>query len=172
MLYRTPDAVKHCFARRDRLTKTDEFSSVFGFRRAIRGQWLMLHYQPRPVPHSEQQAPAALPQASGQTARLGLVVGKKLLKRAVDRNRLKRVVRENFRLRRPELPPCDLVVRLAVKGVPLCGAELADDVNALFDRLSSRLERQLGQAAEKPEKTGEALGQLVRQAPTKTGNAA
>ncbi len=132
----------------------------------------MLHYQPRPVPHSEQQAPAALPQASGQTARLGLVVGKKLLKRAVDRNRLKRVVRENFRLRRPELPPCDLVVRLAVKGVPLCGAELADDVNALFDRLSSRLERQLGQAAEKPEKTGEALGQLVRQAPTKTGNAA
>jgi hypothetical protein len=40
--------VNQCFARRYRLTKTDEFSSVFGFRRAIRGKLLMLHYQPRP----------------------------------------------------------------------------------------------------------------------------
>src|SRR5574343_358209 len=51
--------VDQTFARRYRLTKTDEFSSVFGFRRAIRGQWLMLHYQPR----------------SDGSARLGLVVG-------------------------------------------------------------------------------------------------
>ncbi len=168
MLYRTPDAVKHCFTRRDRLTKTDEFSSVFGFRRAIRGQWLMLHYQPRSVSRCEQQAPAAPPQTCGQTARLGLVVGKKLLKRAVDRNRLKRVVRENFRLRRSELPPCDLVLRLTVKGVPLLGADLAAEVNTLFDRLSSRLERQ----SEKPEKAGETLAQFIRQAPAKTGNTA
>jgi ribonuclease P protein component len=100
-LNRTFGEVEQTFARRYRLTKTDEFSSVFGFRKAIRGKLLMLHYQPR---------------AAGLTeARLGLVVGKKLLKRAVDRNRVKRIIREQFRCLRTTLPACDLVVRLAVK---------------------------------------------------------
>ena len=113
--------VNQCFARRYRLTKTDEFSSVFGFRRAIRGKLLMLHYQPRPEGMTEP--------------RLGLVVGKKLLKHAVARNRLKRIVREQFRLRRASLPGVDLVVRLAVKPKPLDGKQIADDIVALFDKL-------------------------------------
>ena len=113
--------MEQTFARRYRLTKTDEFSSVFGFRRAIRGKWLMLHYQPRPEGNTE--------------ARLGGVVAKKLLKRAVDRNRVKRVVREQFRLRRAALPGIDLVVRLAVKPGPLDGAQLATDFLALLDKL-------------------------------------
>ena len=112
--------VNQSFARRYRLTKTDEFSSVFGFRRAIRGKLLMLHYQPR---------------AEGMDARLGLVVGKKLLKHAVDRNRLKRIVREQFRMRRSSLPAMDLVVRLAVKPAPLDGKQIADDIVTLFDKL-------------------------------------
>ena len=109
------------FARRYRLTKTDEFSSVFGFRRAIRGKLLMLHYQPRPEGNIE--------------ARLGVVVAKKLLKRAVDRNRVKRVVREQFRLHRSDLFGIDLVVRLAVKPAPLDSAQLAVDFRALLEKL-------------------------------------
>lgn len=110
------------FARRYRLTKTDEFSSVFGFRKAIRGTWLMLHYQPRPEGNTD--------------ARLGLVIGKKLLKRSVDRNRVKRIVREQFRIRRGALPACDLIVRLVVKPGPIDGLGIAADVNGLLDRLS------------------------------------
>lgn len=110
------------FARRYRLTKTDEYSSVFGFRKAIRGNWLMLHYLPRPEGDTD--------------ARLGLVIGKKLLKRAVDRNRVKRIVREQFRLRRAALPVCDLIVRLASKPLPLDGKAIAADINTLLDRLS------------------------------------
>jgi ribonuclease P protein component len=113
--------VEQTFARRYRLTKTDEFSSVFGFRRAIRGKLLMLHYQPRPEGNTE--------------ARLGLVVAKKLLKRAVDRNRVKRVVREQFRLRLAGLPAVDLVVRLATKPAPLDGKLLAEDFLALLNKL-------------------------------------
>jgi len=120
--------VNQSFARRYRLTKTDEFSSVFGFRKAIRGKLLMLHHQPRP---------------EGQTeARLGLVVGKKQLKRAVDRNRVKRIVREQFRLRRANLPAVDLVVRLAVKPVPLDGRQIAEDFLTLLDKLQRPRPRQ------------------------------
>jgi len=114
--------VEQAFARRYRLTKTDEFSSVFGFRRAIRGKLLMLHYQPR--------------LAEGLIeARLGVVVGKKLLKRAVDRNRVKRIIREQFRRERRNLPACDLIVRLAVKAAPLDGKLVAGDFLALLEKL-------------------------------------
>ena len=81
----------------------------------------MLHYQPRPEGNTE--------------ARLGLVVAKKLLKRAVDRNKVKRVVREQFRLRRAGLPAVDLVIRLAVKPAPLDGGLLAEDFLALLNKL-------------------------------------
>ena len=113
--------MEHTFARRYRLTKTDEFSSVFGFRKAIRGKLLMLHYQPRAAEMTE--------------ARLGLVIAKKLLKRSVDRNRVKRIIREQFRIQRASLPACDLVVRLAVKPVPLDGKLVAGDFLALLDKL-------------------------------------
>ncbi|SBR52513.1 MULTISPECIES: ribonuclease P protein component [unclassified Halomonas] len=48
--------------------------------------------------------------------RLGLVVSKKNVKLAVDRNRFKRLVRESVRLRQDQLPAVDIVV-LARRGV-------------------------------------------------------
>lgn len=43
-------------------------------------------------------------------ARLGLAISKKNAKRAVDRNRIKRLIRESFRLHQCDLPAIDLVV--------------------------------------------------------------
>ena len=111
------------FARCHRLTRTDEFSSVFGFRRAIRGKLLTIHYQPRPADASE--------------ARLGVVVGKKVLARAVDRNRCKRILRERFRCLRADLPAVDLVARLAVKPLRLDRKMLADDFVSLLEKLDA-----------------------------------
>lgn len=56
----------------------------------------------------------------GTTARLGIVVAKKNLPRAIDRNALKRIVREAFRNQRSSLPPRDMLVRLrfSLKGQP------------------------------------------------------
>ncbi|WP_447530480.1 ribonuclease P protein component [Vreelandella sp. TE19] len=48
--------------------------------------------------------------------RVGLVVSKKNVKRAVDRNRFKRLVRESVRLRQHRLPSVDIVI-LAKRGV-------------------------------------------------------
>jgi ribonuclease P protein component len=45
-----------------------------------------------------------------QTARLGLVVGKRALRRAHERNRAKRVLRDTFRRRRESLPAMDIVI--------------------------------------------------------------
>lgn len=45
-----------------------------------------------------------------QGARLGLVVAKKNARRAHERNRIKRCIRESFRLHRHDLPTYDLIV--------------------------------------------------------------
>lgn len=44
--------------------------------------------------------------------RLGLVAARKNIRRAVDRNRIKRVIRESFRQQRNALPPCDFVIMI------------------------------------------------------------
>ena len=68
-------------------------------------------------------------------ARLGLAISKRVSKRAVERNRIKRLVRESFRRARHGLPPIDLVVmaREAAAGVP--GPELLAEIDALWRRL-------------------------------------
>ncbi len=72
---------------------------------------------------SNTQAKAACPElliiASAndrKQPRLGLVIAKKHVKLATQRNRLKRLIRENFRLRQHTLPALDIVV-LARKGI-------------------------------------------------------
>ena len=67
--------------------------------------------------------------------RLGMVIAKRLLARAVDRNRVKRCVRESFRQVLAELPACDFVVRLIVK--PGAGDE-ARDLSRTFKRAGHR----------------------------------
>jgi ribonuclease P protein component len=47
-----------------------------------------------------------------QSPRLGMVIAKRFANRAVDRNRVKRCIRESFRANRSTLPPYDVVVQL------------------------------------------------------------
>ena len=54
--------------------------------------------------------PSTLPDNSCKNNRLGLAIAKKRVKLAVQRNRIKRIIRESFRLNQHELPPIDMVV--------------------------------------------------------------
>ena len=91
-----PSGVDQRFPGACRLRKTDEYSSVFAFRRAFKGRYFIAHYRPNDL----------------GSARLGVVIAKKLAKRANVRNLLKRIVREQFRKMRSALTHHDLVVRL------------------------------------------------------------
>lgn len=115
------------FPKRYRLTKTDEYSSVFGFRRALRGQHFLLHYRPRET--AEDAGAEKLP------ARLGVVVPKKLVRAAVRRNLIKRLAREQFRLNRARLPSFDLVLRLATKPGRPDRKGLTTEILELFGKL-------------------------------------
>ena len=82
------------FSKQVRLLKADEFSRVFK----------------KPVRSSNRYLTVLAVPNEIQQARLGLAISKKNAKRAVDRNRIKRLIRESFRLNQQHLPPIDLVV--------------------------------------------------------------
>lgn len=67
--------------------------------------------------------------------RLGLVIGKKSVKLAVERNRIKRVIRDSFRLSQSALGGLDIVV-VARKGLgDLDNPELHQQFGKLWKRL-------------------------------------
>lgn len=89
----------HAFPKAARLTKTDEFSSVFALRPRRRSEHFVLYVRANGRPE----------------ARLGIVVGKKFAPRAAERNLVKRMVRELFRVRQADLGGRDVLLRLQAK---------------------------------------------------------
>lgn len=79
----------------------------------------MLHYRPNELAE----------------ARLGVVVAKRLAKRANVRNLVKRIVREQFRRNRATLPAVDIVMRLHAPVSTATRRELNEDVLRLLERL-------------------------------------
>ncbi len=74
-------------------------------------------------------------------ARLGLAVGVRSAGNAVNRNRIKRLVRESFRHRQQELPAVDLVVNARPAAGKAANAEIAESVGVLWSRIAQRCAR-------------------------------
>lgn len=66
------------------------------------------------------------------SARLGLIVGRRALRKAPERNRAKRVLREAFRRRRADLPAMDIVIQVT-------GGAANEAYRTSFDALLARL---------------------------------
>jgi len=92
-----------CFSRQFRLLKPDEYSRVF--KNPVRSSDRYITILAVAREKSESQDSDLL-----MNSRLGLAISKKNAKRAVDRNRIKRLIRESFRLNLHMLPAVDLVV--------------------------------------------------------------
>lgn len=69
-------------------------------------------------------------------ARLGLALAKRRIRRAVDRSRVKRVVRESFRHVRADLPATDIVVLARNRTATMDNATLTAQLARIWRRLA------------------------------------
>ena len=72
------------------------------------------------------------------TARIGLVVAKKKVRRAHERNRVKRISRESFRLHQHKLENIDIVL-MVKRGIDeLSNEEIRKDLDKLWRKINER----------------------------------
>lgn len=70
-------------------------------------------------------------------ARLGLAVSRKVSKHAVARNRIKRIIRESFRLRREALPALDVLVIARPSAAVATNPALHTDLDDAWQKLQA-----------------------------------
>lgn len=73
--------------------------------------------------------------SGASVARLGLAVSRKVSKRAVTRNRIKRIARESFRLEHAALPAIDVLVIARASAAGATRQELRHDLDRAWTRL-------------------------------------
>jgi ribonuclease P protein component len=76
--------------------------------------------------------------AASESGRVGFVVGRKSMRRAVDRNRLKRIMREFVRSSRSELARFDVVIRVKRLVTRDTLAQAAEEAVALIRQAVAR----------------------------------
>lgn len=115
---------QYSFQRHQRLLTPSQYKSVFDNTdgRVSHSAFLLLAHQTQPE----------------QPARLGLVVAKKHLKRAVDRNSFKRVVRTQFRLAQMDLVGMDIVVLARPGCKDFDSRQLAAELAKYWPKLARR----------------------------------
>jgi len=114
-----------CFNKHVRLLKPAEYSRVF--RKPIR---------------SNDRLFTILAVKNGMShARLGLAISKKNARRAVDRNRIKRLVRESFRLNLNKLAALDLVVMARPETKQAENRQIIHSLQQHWDRLNRQCEK-------------------------------
>jgi len=117
-----PPAQPKTFPPGARLRASAEYQAVFKGARRLSSQQLKLHAHVR--------ADATVP-------RLGVAVSKKVDKRAVGRNRIKRLAREWFRHQCHQLPPGDYVLIAQPGASQLSSDDLRAQLMQLLERARS-----------------------------------
>lgn len=121
----------HSFPRSVRLLNGKEFSFVFDAAQFKAGNDCLL----------------LLGRSNGRDqARIGFVISKRNVRRAVNRNLIRRIVRESFRRLRQELPPIDVVVMTR----KIDGKPNPDVVAARCRDAFDRIRRQAAKAGKLP----------------------
>ena len=116
------------FGRHQKLLKGAQFKAVFDRRISVHGRYFSLHVAGSALSH----------------ARLGVSVSRRVSKKAVERNRIKRQIRESFRANQLALSSAgcsvDCVVVSKAGGAEQPNRILKKDMDSLWDRASRKCE--------------------------------
>lgn len=112
---------RFCFHRKLRLTKPAEFKRVFSKPLKSSDRYLTVLYRPN----------------EGLKPRLGLAIPKRNIRRAKDRNRIKRLIREGFRTQQWEIGNFDIVVLARPLAISCSSVELSKSILSHFNKVAA-----------------------------------
>ncbi|GIU04153.1 MULTISPECIES: ribonuclease P protein component [Shewanella] len=112
----------YTFTRELRLLTPAQFKSVFS----------------NPIKASSAEITLLAIPNTEQHPRMGLTVAKRYVKRANQRNRIKRVIRDSFRLNQHDIPHLDIVVLVRNGVMEMENAEINKLIEKLWRKLSRR----------------------------------
>lgn len=115
--------VTYAFDRESRLLTPDHFQSVFS----------------KPIRFGSSHFTILITPNTQPNNRLGLAIAKKRVKLAVQRNRIKRQVRESFRLNQHNLPNIDIVVMVKSGIDKLDNREINQQLEKIWLKIIHRL---------------------------------
>lgn len=114
------EARKEGLSRRHRFAEAGSFGPVLRSARKVRGRFAILHAAPGRTDYS----------------RIGVALTRRLVRSSVDRNALKRLVRETFRRHPVKAAGFDCVITLREKYDAARTGKLRAEVRELFDQLA------------------------------------
>ncbi len=115
------DAARQGFSRQYRLTRPEDFRYVSRRARRLSSECFTVLLRANRLGHP----------------RLGMAIARKHVRSAVRRNRVKRIVREEFRCRRERLASYDIVFISR----PALARKNKQELHAIVDRLFKEIER-------------------------------
>ena len=119
-MQKAAQGLQYSYSRQYRLASKNEVQSVFAAKpKKVSHNYLLILYTPNQLDH----------------ARLGLIVGKQHLRRAVDRNRVRRIIRDSFRLQKDQLRGLDLVVMIRSNCSKLETKQIRNDIDHLWQTI-------------------------------------
>ena len=109
--------------RQNKLLTSAQFQAVFGQKKSLHGKFFSIHAR-----LNELGRP-----------RLGITVSKRVSKRAVQRNRIKRQIRESFRLFDADLLSYDYIVVAKNGGAEQLNKELRAELNWMWPKILKKV---------------------------------
>ena len=104
-----------------RIREKKDYDVVFNERKRLFGRHFVIYHKKNQLTH----------------ARLGIIVSKRNVRYAVDRNVLKRMLKESFRLCQKTLKKTDIVVVVKKQPKPVNKKELQQCIKQLLTKLST-----------------------------------
>ena len=114
--------VTYEFTRESRLLTPGQFQAVFS----------------KPLRFGSHHITVLITPNSDKINRLGLAIAKKRVKLAVQRNRIKRQIRESFRLHQHELPGVDMVIMVKSGTDKLDNREIKQQLEKIWRKIIQR----------------------------------
>jgi len=111
------------FARELRLVSADDYQIVFKNAKRFGNRCFTLLARKNDIGHP----------------RLGLAVSKKCARKAVDRNRIKRIFRESFRLHQHQLPSVDIIAMCKPGAILLDKKEMRQQIDLQWLYIKKRM---------------------------------